>query len=36
VLDERGALVAMAHVTKGRLFPDKVFITPQAEAKSEA
>lgn len=36
VLDERGVLVAMAHVTKGRLFPDKVFITPQAEAKSEA
>jgi len=29
VLDERGALVAMAHVTKGRLYPDKVFIIPE-------
>jgi len=28
VLDESGKLVAMGHVTKGRLFPDKVFITP--------
>jgi tRNA pseudouridine55 synthase len=30
VLDERGALLAMAHVTQGRLYPDKVFITPDA------
>jgi tRNA pseudouridine55 synthase len=29
VLDGRGSLVAMAHVTKGRLYPDKVFITPE-------
>ena len=29
VLDERGSLAAMAHVTKGRLYPDKVFITPE-------
>lgn len=28
VLDESGKLVAMGHVSKGRLFPDKVFITP--------
>ena len=32
VLDGRGALVAMAHVSKGRLYPDKVFITPVAPA----
>ena len=30
VLDERGSLAAMAHVAKGRLYPDKVFITPEA------
>ena len=29
VLDARGSLAAMAHVTKGRLYPDKVFITPE-------
>ena len=29
VLDERGSLAAMAHVTKGRLYPDKVFVTPE-------
>ena len=29
VLDERGSLAAMAHVAKGRLYPDKVFITPE-------
>lgn len=29
VLDERGSLTAMAHVSKGRLYPDKVFITPE-------
>ena len=29
VLDERGSLAAMAHVSKGRLYPDKVFITPE-------
>ncbi len=30
VLDERGVLVAMAHVEAGRLYPDKVFISPEA------
>jgi tRNA pseudouridine55 synthase len=30
VVDGAGRLVAMAHVTKGRLYPDKVFITPEA------
>jgi tRNA pseudouridine55 synthase len=29
VLDERGSLAAMAHVSKGRLYPDKVFIAPE-------
>ena len=29
VHDERGSLAAMAHVTKGRLYPDKVFVTPE-------
>jgi tRNA pseudouridine55 synthase len=29
VLDGRGVLAAMAHVSKGRLYPDKVFITPE-------
>jgi len=29
VLDERGSLTAMAHVSKGRLYPDKVFIAPE-------
>ncbi len=29
VLDGRGSLAAMAHVAKGRLYPDKVFITPE-------
>jgi tRNA pseudouridine55 synthase len=29
VLDARGSLAAMAHVDKGRLYPDKVFITPE-------
>jgi len=29
VIDERGSLAAMAHVTKGRLYPDKVFVTPE-------
>jgi tRNA pseudouridine55 synthase len=28
-LDERGKLVAMAHTQGGRLYPDKVFITPE-------
>jgi tRNA pseudouridine55 synthase len=32
VLDDRGRLVAMAHVTKGRLYPDKVFIAPESSA----
>lgn len=27
--DERGALVAMAHTEHGRLYPDKVFISPE-------
>jgi tRNA pseudouridine55 synthase len=30
VVDAAGRLVAMAHVKKGRLYPDKVFITPEA------
>jgi tRNA pseudouridine55 synthase len=30
VVDESGALAAMAHVQRGRLYPDKVFITPGA------
>ena len=34
VLDERGSLMAMAHVTKGRLYPDKVFITPEDVASA--
>jgi tRNA pseudouridine55 synthase len=34
VLDGRGALVAMAHVSKGRLYPDKVFITPEDLAQA--
>ncbi len=34
VLDERGSLAAMAHVTKGRLYPDKVFITPEDVAQA--
>ncbi len=29
VVDEAGHLAAMAHVRKGRLYPDKVFITPE-------
>ena len=29
VLDGRGTLAAMAHVSRGRLYPDKVFITPE-------
>lgn len=29
VLDERGTLVAMAHTEAGRLYPDKVFISPE-------
>ena len=29
VLDERGALVAMAHTKAGRLYPEKVFISPE-------
>ncbi|MGD8485873.1 MAG: tRNA pseudouridine(55) synthase TruB [Chloroflexota bacterium] len=28
-VDERGALVAMAHTRDGRLYPDKVFISPE-------
>jgi tRNA pseudouridine55 synthase len=28
-LDERGRLVAMAHTKDGRLYPEKVFITPE-------
>jgi tRNA pseudouridine55 synthase len=28
-IDERGKLVAMAHTKDGRLYPDKVFITPE-------
>lgn len=34
VLDERGSLAAMAHVTKGRLYPDKVFVTPEDLAQA--
>lgn len=30
VVDEAGRLAAMAHVKKGHLYPDKVFITPEA------
>jgi hypothetical protein len=30
VTDEAGRLVAMGHVRSGRLYPDKVFITPEA------
>lgn len=30
VVDGSGRLSAMAHVKKGRLYPDKVFITPEA------
>jgi tRNA pseudouridine55 synthase len=30
VVDETGRLTAMAHVKTGRLYPDKVFITPEA------
>ena len=29
VLDERGVLVAMAHTRAGRLYPEKVFISPE-------
>ncbi|MEX1294992.1 MAG: tRNA pseudouridine(55) synthase TruB [Candidatus Limnocylindrales bacterium] len=29
VLDERGSLAAIAHVAKGHLYPDKVFVTPE-------
>ncbi|MEA2025543.1 MAG: tRNA pseudouridine(55) synthase TruB [Chloroflexota bacterium] len=32
VLDESGRLVAMAHIAKGRLYPDKVFISPEASS----
>jgi hypothetical protein len=28
-IDARGRLVAMAHTRDGRLYPDKVFITPE-------
>jgi tRNA pseudouridine55 synthase len=34
VLDERGSLAAMAHVSKGRLYPDKVFIAPEDVAQA--
>ncbi len=30
VIDESARLVAMAHVERGRLYPDKVFISPEA------
>jgi len=30
VVDDAGRLAAMAHIEKGRLYPDKVFITPAA------
>jgi tRNA pseudouridine55 synthase len=30
VVDESGRLAAMAHVKQGRLYPDKVFISPEA------
>lgn len=30
VVDEAGRLAAMAHISKGRLYPDKVFIAPEA------
>lgn len=36
VLDESGKLVAMGHVAKGRLYPDKVFISPEASAPPRA
>ncbi len=29
VIDERGRLVAMAHTSDGRLYPDKVFVSPE-------
>lgn len=29
VVDEDGSLLAMAHTSEGRLYPDKVFISPQ-------
>ena len=29
VMDERGRLVAMAHTSDGRLYPDKVFVSPE-------
>lgn len=32
VLDEDGMLVAMAHIEEGRLYPDKVFISPEVPA----
>jgi tRNA pseudouridine55 synthase len=32
VTDDAGRLVAMAHVQEGRLYPDKVFITPGASS----
>lgn len=34
VLDERGRLVAMGHTKDGRLYPDKVFITPEPVASA--
>lgn len=30
IIDEQGRLAAMAHVRKGRLYPSKVFINPEA------
>ena len=30
VIDEGGRLAAMAHVRKGRIYPSKVFVTPEA------
>ncbi len=35
VMDERGSLVAMGHVAKGRLYPDKVFISPRGAVAHE-
>jgi tRNA pseudouridine55 synthase len=32
VLDERGTLAAMAHISKGQLYPDKVFVTPEVSS----
>jgi tRNA pseudouridine55 synthase len=32
VRDERGLLVAMGHTREGRLYPDKVFIAPEASS----